>query len=128
MLSLFHTHLPTNDLFPSFFEFLPILTSKYFFCENKFCFLFINFDLEKLIDCNNDPQIKKKIELFRCRNLCCDFEQILATSHCKCVFTTMLTTLRKAHLCCQRGARLEMRLAKIVPDGREWLRYLATSP
>ena len=27
-----------------------------------------------------------------------------------------------------QGARLEMRLAKVVADGREWLRYLATSP
>ena len=36
--------------------------------------------------------------------------------------------LNKPNLFCQRGARLGMRRAKVVADGRERLRYLATSP
>ena len=40
----------------------------------------------------------------------------------------VLTTHRSANLCCQCGASLVMRLVKVLGLGREWLRYLATSP
>ena len=40
----------------------------------------------------------------------------------------VLANLDEPDLCCQRGASLGMRLAKVVRFGREQLRYLATSP
>ena len=64
-----------------------------------------------------------------------EFYRLILLPHVSCPLILLLKwnylcwqPLDKPNLCCQRGARLGMRLAKVVVDGRGWLRYLATSP